>query len=212
MDSYILAREIKMTDIDKKPLVSFKYGTPEPVTFRETMGTDWFDEEMQARTAMNINVYEYDTDKYGDADSLIAAVKSGMFDMIEKALEKMSECSVVRSRPHKHLSEALEKELSEIGITAEVDVFSFVLSEESERLCSEMRDWIINSTSVDRTDRPAPGFLEKFKSDCVPPADPSTLPDGFKMFMGTGQFCRSCGAKRENNAKFCTECGAKFDL
>ncbi len=201
-----------MTDGVKIPLVSFKYGTPEPVTFRETMGTDWFDEEMKARTAMSINVYDYDAKKYKDGDSLVAAVKAGMFDMIEKALEKMSEVSVVRGRPHGRLSKALEKELSEAGVTAEVDVFSFALTEESERLCSEVRECIINSASVDRTDRPAPGFLEKFKSDCVPPPDPATLPEGFKMFMGMGQFCRRCGTKRENNAKFCTECGAKFDI
>ena len=201
-----------MTDNEKTPLFSFKYGTPKPLCFRETMGTDWFEEEMQARTAMNINVYEYDTEKYGRTDDLVSTLKAGMYDLTEKCLRKMSEGSVMRSRPHKRLSETLEKELTGLGVTAEVDVISFTLSEESEKLCNEVRDCIINSETADRTDRLCPEFFEKFKSDCAPPADPDTLPDGFKMFMGMGQFCRKCGAKRENNAKFCTECGAKFDL
>lgn len=201
-----------MTDNEKTPLVSFKYGTPEPVTFRETMGTDYFEEEMQARTAMNVNVYEYDAEKYGDTDKLVTLLKAGMRGMIEKALEIMSKGSVVRCRTQQKLSETLEIELADEGVTAEVDVFTFTLTEESEKLCNEMRECLINNATVDRTDRPAPQFFEKFKSDCAPPADPNTLPDRFKMFMGMGQFCRTCGAKRENNAKFCTECGTKFDL
>ncbi|MBR6922206.1 MAG: hypothetical protein IKH51_08420 [Clostridia bacterium] len=201
-----------MADNVKTPLVSFKYGTPEPVTFRETMGTDWFDEEMKARTAMSINVYDYDAKKYKDGDSLVAAVKAGMFDMIEKALEKMSEVSVVRDRPHGRLSKALEKELSEAGVTAEVDVFSFALTEESERLCSEVRECIINSASVDRTDRPCEDFLKKLKPDCVPQGDPGKMNDLFLMNTQRYEYCIECGTKREENANFCTGCGYKFTV
>ena len=201
-----------MTADEKTPLVSFKYGTPEPLTFRETMGTDWFDEEIQARTAMNINVYEYDTEKYGDTNSLVSALKAGMRGMIEKCLQKMSESSVVRSRPHKRLSEALEKELSDIGVTAEADVFNFVLTEESEKLCNEVRDCIINSAYVDRTDRPCKDYLEKFKPDCVLQGDPGRMNNPFLMNTQRYEYCIECGTKREGNANFCTKCGYKFPV
>ena len=81
-----------MTDNEKTPLVSFKYGTPEPVTFRETMGTDYFEEEMQARTAMNVNVYEYDAEKYGTADELVTALKNtqGIKEMMLTSMQSVS--------------------------------------------------------------------------------------------------------------------------
>ncbi|MBQ7700637.1 MAG: zinc ribbon domain-containing protein [Clostridia bacterium] len=201
-----------MADVEKTVLVSFKYGTPKPLNFRETMGTDWLDADLQARTAMNINVYEYDTEKYESKDSLVAALKNCMYDMIDKCLKKMSEGSVVRGETQKRLAREIEKELSDLGVTAEADVFSFALTADSESLYKDMRDQIFNGAYVDRTDRPCKDYLEKFKPDCVLQGDPGRMNNPFLMNTQRYEYCIECGTKREENANFCTKCGYKFPV
>lgn len=201
-----------MADVEKNVLVSFKYGTPKPLNFRETMGTDWLDADLQARTAMIINVYEYDTEKYESKDSLVAALKAGMYDITEKCLQIMSNRSVVMGETRKRLAMAIEKELSDLGVTAEADVFNFVLTADSESLYKDMRDQISNGAYVDRTDRPCKDYLEKFKPDCVLQGDPGRMNNPFLMNTQRYEYCIECGTKREENANFCTKCGYKFPV
>lgn len=201
-----------MADVEKTVLVSFKYGTPKPLNFRETMGMDYIDVDMQARAAVKFDVYGYDAEKYKDEESLVASLKAGMHGMIEKALEKMAEGSVVRSETQKRLAREIEKELSDLGVTAEADVFTFTLTEESEKLCNEMRNQIFNGAYVDRTDRPCKDYLEKFKPDCVLQGDPGRMNNPFLMNTQRYEYCIECGTKREENANFCTKCGYKFPI
>ena len=74
---------------------SFKYGTPKPVRFRETMGTNKYDIDLEARMACTINVSNFDETKYAGQEELTAAVKSKMYEIIEQSLEELAPRSVI---------------------------------------------------------------------------------------------------------------------
>lgn len=200
-----------MTEIGKKPKVSFKFGTPKPVSFREKAGGE-FDVDMEARVAMAVDVYEYDADKYGGTDGLVNTLKAGMFDLTEKCLDQMSEKSVMRSSTQTRLADHLKKELSLMGVEAEINVFSFVLTEDSRKQYDELKKYVYSDMPVDRTDRPCREYLEKFKPDCVLQGDPNRMNDPFFTNRQRYDYCIECGAKREENANYCTKCGYKFPV
>ena len=189
--------------------IVIRYGTPKPVIFRETMGTNIFDVDLAARSFGNIHVSGYDTEKYPDEEALGQAVRTGIMDMIEKCLGVMSEKSVMRSDPQRRLADLLGKELSEIGIEAKVEVLSFVLDEDSEQIFQKMKEelkkGLLEDLAVDRTDRPY------IKPDCVPPppipADGSL--GGFMSMVKRDKFCRKCGNQLGSTDNYCRECGAQ---
>ena len=194
---------------------SFKYGTPKPVKFRETMGTDRYDIDLEARMACNVIVSDFDETKYAGQEELTGAVKAKMHEMIEQSLEELApESIMLRNAWKEQLAKALEKKLAEEGVKAEIDVFNFVLTPDSQEAFDAHKEVfkkeMLNGIEVDRTDRPRNEFLEKLKPDCVL----QTAPD-FSMLQYVAKckeegLCTFCLTKRLPGAKFCTECGKKF--
>ena len=185
---------------------TIRFGTKEPVRFRETLGTDAFDADMSARTNGTIRVSAYDTEKYENNEKLTESVRAGINEMIEGCLKKMSEKSVMRSDPRERLAAEMVKALTEAGIEAEVEIAGFTLDDESQQLLNDMKKEIkkqlLNDMIVDRTDRPY------IKPDCAPMMPSPGI--GMMMYMQKrDKFCRECGNKLEIGDKFCRSCGAK---
>ncbi len=137
------------------------------------------------------------------------------------------------------LEKHIDERLSEHGITAKTVLFSFVLTPESRELYDAVVKHATEQRwPVDILDRYR-GVIEGNEgqpkigtSDSVRPPmgknpfTPSSNDEGFTVGKNAvigivlngspintsgAQYCSSCGAKREGNAKFCTECGAEFD-
>jgi len=118
---------------------SLKIETPTPVKFRESFRMpDWFDFELSAHIAMSINVIEYDESKYGDCEQLIQTLKEQMQEILTIVLNEKMKGFVMRGAgPQKYFKDILEEELFSMGVTAEIENISFVLTEESEKLYME---------------------------------------------------------------------------
>ncbi len=200
----------------------FKFGTPKPVSFRETMGTNRYDIDLQARCAGSITVTEYDTEKYGDREAMILKFKKEMPEILAQSLEELAPRSVMMriARNKGPLNEAIEAKLADAGVKAKVEIVIFTLTEESQKLFDEteklFREEFLRDIAVDRTDRPCTDWIQKYKPDCVLEGVRDASPvKGFSGLFPTGKkdvFCSNCGAKRIDGAKFCTECGTKFNL
>ncbi|MBP5631391.1 MAG: hypothetical protein J6Y21_01330 [Clostridia bacterium] len=194
---------------------SFKYGTPKPVKFRETMGTNRYDIDLEARMACTVNVTDFDETKYAGQDELTAAIKSKMYGLIERSLEELVPGSVMLRAVRKgQLAKTLEKKLAEEGVNTRVEVFNFVLTQDSQEqfdgLEKLFKEDMLKDLGVDRTDRPSSEFLEKFKPDCVPQTAPDFSMEKYVAKCNEEGRCTFCLTKRLPGAKFCTECGRKF--
>ena len=159
-----------------QPKCSFKVGTPVPVIFRETFGMpDKYDFNLAARCAMSINVAEYDESKYGDYDQLKKTIKYQFQEILTNVLNKKMKGSVMRGiGSQKHLNAAVEEELASMDVTASVEIISFALTEESDKLYKEK---IEEAKIIKMPD------ISNYKSDCVPP--PPFDPSKNNMPMGT---------------------------
>ncbi|MBP5780947.1 MAG: hypothetical protein J6X34_06915 [Clostridia bacterium] len=192
---------------------SFKYGTPKPVKFRETMGTNRYDIDLEARMACTVNVTDFDETKYAGQDELTAAIKSKMYEMIGQSLEELAPISIMlKAAWDGQLAKTLEKKLAEEGVNAGVEVFNFVLTPDSLEEFDALKTLSKEETiiNVDRTDRPSSEFLEKFKPDCVPQTAPDFSMEKYVAKCNEEGRCTFCLTKRLPGAKFCTECGRKF--
>ncbi len=197
----------------------FKFGTPRPVRFRETFGTNRYDFDLEARCAGSITVTEYDTEKYGEPEALRLKIKEEMPEILAQCLEEMAPRSVMMRiyRKNGPLNDVIAKKLSEAGVKANVEIVNFVLTEESQELYDEKEKLFhkefLQDISVDRTDRPCTDWPRKYVSDCVPQGlrdEPPKDLTGILFAYKKDEFCRNCGAKRVEDAEFCTECGTRF--
>ena len=118
---------------------NLKIGTPKPVNFRE------FDEnykctdlDLEVRFAMNVDVSGYDGDRYKDASDVIAEVKSDPMGLFQRCMDRLPEGKSVVKGFETLIPEAMEAELSDMGITAKTQIFAFKLTDESEKDYREM--------------------------------------------------------------------------
>ncbi len=142
---------------------SFKIGTPKPVYFREyDLNYKVTDVDLEARIAMNVEVTDFDGEKYKDASEAEAAVKADKEELFQRCMHRLPEGRSVVKEYKDLISGAMSEELSEMGITAKTEVFSFVLTEDSdndyreamslERMMAEKQDcgWDqMNHTAID---------------------------------------------------------------
>lgn len=192
---------------------SFKYGTTKPVRFRETLGTDRYDIDLEARMACTVNVADFDETKYAGQEELTGAVRAKMYEMIGQSLEELAPISIMlKAAWDGQLAKTLEKKLAEEGVNAGVEVFNFVLTPDSLEEFDALKTLSKEETiiNVDRTDRPCSDFLEKFKPDCVPQNAPGFMMENYVARCKAEGRCTFCLTKRLPGAKFCTECGKKF--
>ena len=130
---------------------------------------------------------DFDETKYAGQEELTAAIKSKQYGIIEQSMEELAPGSVMLRAVRKgQLAKTLEKKLVEEGVKAEIDVFNFVLTPDSQEqfdgLEKLFKEDMLKDLGVDRTDRPC---------------------------KEEGR-CTFCLTKRLPGAKFCTECGRKF--
>ncbi len=220
--------------------ISVKFGTPEPIKFREyDKNHPEIDLNLEVRAAGTAVVSAYDGNLYGSDEE--AVIKTG-----EIALLSLTDCvrnwpdgeSFWKNTTRAVLEKHIDERLSENGITARTDLFSLALTSDSRELYDAAiknvneQGWFIDI--MDRYKDVIDGnegqpVIGKPNSDRPPmgknPFTPSSNDGGFSTDKNTligivpngspintsgDKYCRNCGAKREGNAKFCTECGTKF--
>ena len=172
------------------------FATPKPVVFRETMGSNFYDEELSARTNGKILVSGYDAGKYADDAELTRYIKDGMTGLIENSLKVMSKKSVMTGDTRKRLADEMKKELMEEGIEAEVEVHGFMLDELSQEKYDEMKKEVLRSFAVDRTDRMM--HVDRPAGQWIGSGPVRLIRD---------KFCRQCGNRLGPADNFCTNCG-----
>lgn len=209
-------------------LFSVKFGTQEPLQFRE-LDHHGIDLDLETRVMGCIGVLSYDQEKYADEEEVTRTVKENAPRIFQEGLKQWNEeKSILRSVGDDIFHEMLEKGLTELGITGKTEMVLFHLTANSQELYDAVKKELSNQGSWD-----SPGWdrikeLVKYvKPDCdlhgAP--DPSPFDMGMMTYFNnmnvtsekpkiknapTDKFCRLCGTKRESNAKFCTECGAAF--
>jgi membrane protease subunit (stomatin/prohibitin family) len=208
--------------------LSFLFGTPEPVKYIERFETEDVELDCTGRANGKVVVSDYDRSVYKDDEEVKLAVKQKMPGFIEQGLEKYGQKgSIIRRRSAMFctLSEVAVELLKEMGISADVVISNFTISEESEKEAKEILK-VLLTQNVDRTDRPCPPNLidlMKNNPDLKPDCggwNPSTGQGFMEMYLAKhmttvqaeyDKFCRECGTKREGNAVFCPQCGRKFE-
>ena len=93
-------------------------------------------------------------------------------------------------------------------------MFSFALAPDSQEqfdaLKKIVKEEMLTDFAVDRTDRPCPGSLDKYKPDCVPQTAHDFSMEKYIAKCKEEGRCTFCMTKRLPGAKFCTECGNRF--
>jgi hypothetical protein len=104
--------------------LSFKFGTPEPVAFKEYCS----DTEFQARLFGTALVTYYDSLVYGNDDSARTKIQKKIYELIPECLARWPEGKLIMGPNNKViLSGLLEDALSEAGVTADVAVMNIDL-------------------------------------------------------------------------------------
>ena len=164
---------------------------------------------------MSAAVSDYDRSAYPDEEALKTSLREDAAAILMRCFQDWPEgSSVVRGIAKGLLPEKLNAELARRGITAETEVISFALTEESEQLYKQMLEYRHKIAQ----EGPFGWDHGCFKNDCVgwPNAGPMPMPTGTSVGApeaqtGTGdKFCRNCGEKRPENARFCPNCGEKY--
>lgn len=198
------------------------------------------DLDLEVRFAGNTAVSVYDRSLYGSDEEVASKVRETALSCLPELIRSWPEGrsfwnNTTRSVLEKHLDERL----SELGISAKTDLFSLALTSESRELydaavkhmteqkyfvdlISPYKKVIDGNEGQPVAGNPLIGGLHTLKyippsSNGVMSPDPILDPKRFEIKPNGGadaapndKYCRSCGAKRENEAKFCAECGARF--
>ena len=221
--------------------ISVKFGTPEPIKFREyDKNHPEIDLDLEVRAAGISVVTAYDGDLYsGDEEAAIKTREIALLSLTDCVRAWPEGVSFWNNTTKTVLEKNINERLSEYGITARTDLFSLALTSESRELydaavkkVTEQR-WVIDiidrykdviegnegqpKTGQSNLVRPPMGKnpFTPSSNDGGFVTDENTLigivPNGSPINMYGDKYCRNCGAKREGNGKFCTDCGAKFD-
>lgn len=197
--------------------VKVKFGTPQPVKFREPdMTFPGTDRECEVRMAFELVVTEYDDKKYSCVDDVISKIREMSLQLVKTCLKKWPQGkSVIRSDGRAEIPEYLDREFEKAGIVTQTEIKNFSLTEESDAWYRGMigdhspapigmADWVLlhNPSSIDGVN---PDFLKLKPEDLSDIFLYGGAPNGAE-----DKYCRQCGEKRAGNAKFCSNCGAKF--
>lgn len=135
-----------------------KIGTPKSVYFREYDACyRYTDLDLEARFAMNVDISEYDCEKYKEASEVVAAIKSNPMELFQKCMNRLPEGKSVVKGFETLIPEAMEAVLSDMGITAKTQIFAFKLTEESEK---DYREMMRHERSLSESDYNAPDSVD----------------------------------------------------
>ncbi len=114
--------------------LNFKIGTPKPVYFREyDFAYKTTDLDLDVRIAMSVEVTDFDSERYKDASEVYDAVKADQLGLFQECMKQLPEGKSAVKGYTTLVPEAMSKVLSEMGITAKTEVFSFALTEDSQK-------------------------------------------------------------------------------
>ena len=114
-------------------MFEFKFGTPEPVRFRERWPKEGIDLDLEARFAAKCEVFDYDASRYDSEETVISQIKANGPEMIAKCLnEDWPENTSVVKGFFKELDGLFDQELERRGIKAHTEFFSKVLTSDSK--------------------------------------------------------------------------------
>jgi len=221
--------------------ISVRFGTPEPIGFRE-YDERWsgIDLDLEGLVAGVTEITGYDPERYPDPETVRETVKEIALPTLKAIFAEWPEGrSLWRKTGKEEIADCFDRRLAERGITCATEILSFTLTEESRQLFQEAMRWewernVRNWPGWDHLDfnttlnnegqpvqnpsvSPLPqGMDRRFFPDSddrgVDGATPGT-PVGLWNCRGapTDKYCRSCGAKRPEGVRFCPECGASFN-
>lgn len=217
--------------------VKVRFGTPEPVKFREYDTTILgMDIECAARMAFESVVTGYDGTKYACVEDVIVNLRAMALQSVTDCLKEWPKGrSVIRDKNRDGIAEYLDLEFGKAGIEACTELLNFSLTEECEKIYAAKLDEVIQTIAgpyaVNNEGQPTVGvpsplpvgmgewlkYVQPSSVDVVNPNKefkPETM-DASPLFVdernGAGdRYCRQCGEKRGGNARFCSNCDAKF--
>ena len=122
-----------------------KFGTPKPVTFREycEYGKNVMDIDLEARFAGKCEISDYDHSRYANDEEVSLFIKSNCSEILEKCFKNWPEGKSIVRFHFKGLDEFFSTELKNCGIKAKTDIFSKVLTEDSEKMHKELMNELI---------------------------------------------------------------------
>ena len=218
-----------------------RFGTLTPIKFREyDEKHPEIDLDLEVRAAGTSSVTELDVTKYGSNDVASSKVREIVISSLSDCIRTWPEGkSFWKNTTKATLEKYIDGRLWECGITATTEIFSFVLTPESEKLyraaveeaskskmfvdiLSPYQKIIDGNEGQPRTGKSLFDGFQMNKNPLAPSSDDKMadidgitvmgiVPNGSPISASIDKYCRFCGAKRKENAKFCTECGAKYD-
>jgi|GEM_PF-4325269 len=221
--------------------IRVKFGTPTPIKFREyDKDHPQIDLDLEVRFAGLSVVSAYDAALYDGDDEVSLKVRETALQYLTERIRTWPEGrSFWKNTTKTVLEESLDRRLSEYGITAKTDIFSFALTPESRELYdAAIKDVTEQKMYIDILDRygnisyknegqpvfgksPFTVLLTGNRNPFTPSSDDKAantdettvmgiVPNGSRINTSKDKFCRFCGTKRVDGAVFCTECGTKF--
>ena len=218
-----------------------RFGTPTPIKFREyDEKHPEIDLDLEVRVAGTSSVTELDVTIYGSNDAASSKVREIVLSSLSDCIRTWPEGkSFWKNTTKVTLEKYIDGRLLECGITATTEIFSLVLTPESDKLyrtaveeasksklfvdvLSHYQNIIDGNEGHPRTGKSLFDSFQMSKNPLVPSSDDKMavidgitvmgiVPNGSPISTSRDKYCRFCGAKRIENAKFCTECGAKYD-
>ncbi len=199
---------------------SFKIGTPKPVYFREyDLNYKVTDVDLEARIAMNVEVTDFDGEKYKDASEAEAAVKADKEELFQRSMFSGFSSEKIYYAPGEDVEVIYSGLMTDTSYTFYVTVkdhkvkyddrnfyrISFVMPNHDVEVTCGIQSVMTCNYGADRNvGMMGLGAMQPEMQS----VEKEPMPKLFTPKQPDEWFCTECGQKNKGG-EFCRECGTK---